>query len=333
MMVISDDLYSSVLMKPVDDGADTLYILSGYATATMAVHNLVDLKNIFRTKMPNIKLVIGMTSRDGISLSSHVAFKTLSEEKDYRDRFVCSYVYEKPPVHSKAYVWMRNGSFYTSFIGSANYTQQAFFNKNKEILVPYKNAAIIDYFNEIEKTSIYCNHMDVEEYIAVLHDKKYSDVIRKKSGIDLDLDLIIAEERAHYSGLSEVKVTLMTRNGNPGNPGGALNWGLRDGREPNQAYIPLRAEIAKTDFFPPKKTHFTVLTDDSKVLICTRAQGNYGKAIHTPQNNSILGEYFRNRLKLKYGEQILTEHLEQYGRTDVIFSKIDDETYYMDFSV
>ena len=74
------------------------------------------------------------------------------------------------------------------------------------------------------------------------------------------------------------------------------------------------------------------MTDDDKVLICTRAQQS-GKAIHTPHNNSLIGEYFRNRLGVGNGEPVTLENLIAYGRTDVTFYKIDDETYFMDFSV
>jgi len=68
------------------------------------------------------------------------------------------------------------------------------------------------------------------------------------------------------------------------------------------------------------------------VLICTIAQDN-DKAIETPQNNSLIGEYFRNRLGLGYGAYVSSLDLQRYGRTDVDFYKIDEETYYMDFSV
>ncbi len=111
-----------------------------------------------------------------------------------------------------------------------------------------------------------------------------------------------------------------------------LNWGQREGREPNQAYLSLRSSVYQTDFFPARTIHFTVYTDDNKVLICTRAQDN-GKAIHTPHNNSLIGEYFRNRLGLTSGEYVTKDDLFAYGRTDVDFYKIDDETYFMDFSV
>lgn len=103
------------------------------------------------------------------------------------------------------------------------------------------------------------------------------------------------------------------------------------GRDPNQAYLSLRAEVYNTNFFPERGTPFTVLTDDGKTIICSRAQ-DHGKGIHTPHNNALIGEYFRNRLGLASGAVVSAEDLRRYGRTDVHFYKIDDETYYMDFS-
>jgi hypothetical protein len=44
-----------------------------------------------------------------------------------------------------------------------------------------------------------------------------------------------------------------------------------------------------------------------------------------------LGEYFRHRLGLPSGALVTKEDLIRYGRTDVEFYKIDDETYYMNF--
>jgi hypothetical protein len=119
-----------------------------------------------------------------------------------------------------------------------------------------------------------------------------------------------------------------------------LNWGQRDGRNPNQAYISVPAEIRKMEFFPVRQQQFTVLTDDGKAIICSTAQsGQKGaaldkyKAIHSSTNNSLLGEYFRYRLGLTDGAFVNTSDVINYGRTDVTFYKIDPETYYMDFSL
>ena len=111
-----------------------------------------------------------------------------------------------------------------------------------------------------------------------------------------------------------------------------MNWGQRDGREPNQAYIQLPSNVYNSDFFPKAPQHFSVVTDDSKTFICRRAQKDeQGHAIHTPHNNSLLGEYFRYRIGLPNGAPVWRADLERYGRTDVTFYKFDDENYYMDF--
>ena len=72
-------------------------------------------------------------------------------------------------------------------------------------------------------------------------------------------------------------------------------------------------------------------TDDGQVIICARRQ-DHGKALHSTENNSIIGEYFRHRLGVPLGREVTKVDLEKYGRTDVVFCKIDDDNYYMDFS-
>ena len=91
--------------------------------------------------------------------------------------------------------------------------------------------------------------------------------------------------------------------------------------------------IAKeADSLKLEKQHFSALTDDGKQLIL-RVEQQGDKAITTPANNSLLGEYFRNRLGLANGAFVTKADFERYGRSDVTFYKLDDEQFYMDFSV
>lgn len=100
----------------------------------------------------------------------------------------------------------------------------------------------------------------------------------------------------------------------------------------NESYIYLPFQYWNINFFPNYDWHFAILTDDDEVFFCSRKQVN-GKAIHTPHNNSLIGEYFRFRLGIANGDAITMEDLKRYGRTDIDFHKIDEENYYMDFSV
>ena len=46
-----------------------------------------------------------------------------------------------------------------------------------------------------------------------------------------------------------------------------------------------------------------------------------------------MNSHFGLRLGIANGNAVTMEYLEKYGRTDIDFYKIDEENYYMDFSV
>jgi hypothetical protein len=322
--MISKGLYNEVLIKPVNLDVNTLNIVSGYATAAMAFHHISELIEYKPTI--KINLVLGMCIKDGLSQSNHKGFQKLMDQ-DFPTNFECNYLTELPQVHSKIYIWSNNTKPIVAYLGSANYTQTAFLNSQREIMSLCDPKNGYDYFMDLNSQSIYCNHIDAENYVTIYKDSLYRRIRKIESQIqeiDSTPDII---------GLPSVHISLLDNFGNLPSRSG-LNWGQRPEyhRNPNQAYIRLPANITHSDFFPKLGIHFTILTDDNKVLICSRAQDN-GKAIHTPQNNSLIGEYFRNRLNLAYGEPIKKEDLLKYGRDNIDVYKIDDETYFLDFSI
>lgn len=327
--MITKNLFDKVLIDPVKNGADTLYVVSGYATAAMTFHHFDSLKKN-HGKQIKINLIVGMCPYDGLSLSNHKAFQQLASV-DFPDHFECSYIVNSPQVHSKAYIWFQGEKPVSGFIGSANYTQNAFSKSQRELLISCDPKLGLDYFKSLISDSVYCTHNEIENYIEIYRDTYYSR--RKKEQLEKQGIQLITSEKADLQDLPAVRISFLDRQGTLPQRSG-LNWGQRpeEGREPNQAYIKLPSSVYKTDFFPPIAVHFTVLTDDNKVLICTRAQQN-GKAIHTPHNNSLIGEYFRHRLGIPSGHPVTKNDLHRYGRADIDFYKIDDETYFMDFSV
>lgn len=334
--MITTNLYEEVLIKPVSEGADKLLIVSGYATSAMAFHHLEQLKN--QDKNIEIQLIVGMAIQDGLSLANHRGFQQLVED-DYPEQFLCSYVYSRPAVHSKVFVWLKNDELVSAYTGSANYTQNAFIRKQKEVLTECSPEIAFDYFQEQAKNSIYCTHIDSENLVQIFSDKQF----RQKPITDIDSAPEQKEQMQIVSGignlneLDSVCISLLASRGEfKGQlaPRSGLNWGQRPeyNREPNQAYIRVPKAVADLKFFPERGVDFTILTDDNKILTAKIEQDN-AKAITTPQNNSLIGVYFRNRLDSPIDELVPTERLITYGRTDVCFYKIDDETYYMDFSV
>jgi hypothetical protein len=327
--MLTKDLFKEVLFQPAQNGANKLYIVSGYATAAMAFHHLQSLRQ--NNYQVSVELIIGMSASDGLSESNHKGFQKLVQN-DFSGAFSCSYLTEMPPVHSKVYAWYRDQQPVCGFIGSANYTQTAFGKNQREVMTLADAEQGLDYFQELIPQSIYCDNIDAQNFVQIYNERSYQRVRRERIAAQQPEPEAIPLLPS-LLGLPSVQINLLDRNGVLP-PRSGLNWGQRPElhREPNQAYIKLPSSVYNTDFFPPRTVHFTVLTDDGKVLICTRAQDN-GKAIHTPHNNSLIGEYFRNRLGLPNGAPVTTNDLQRYGRTTVDFYKIDDETYFMDFSV
>ncbi|MBW1940807.1 MAG: NgoFVII family restriction endonuclease, partial [Deltaproteobacteria bacterium] len=303
--MFSDDLFDNILLSPAVKGADHLYVISGYATAAMAFHHI----NYVRSQGHSIKvdLVVGMCPNDGLSVSNHKGFKKLVED-DFAGAFECSYVMTPPAVHSKVYIWTKKDQPIFGFAGSANYTQNAFRSKQREAMASCNANAAFDYFQQLIADTIYCTHNDAENFIQLFKDN-YS---KKKQQL-FEQGEFEETTPAHIIGLPKITISLLTNDGTLPRRSG-LNWGQRpdQNREPNQAYIRLPASVYHTNFFPENTIQFTVLTDDGKTIICTRAQQN-GKAIHTPHNNSLIGEYFRNRLGLASGALVTEKDLATYG--------------------
>ncbi|MBQ4428222.1 MAG: NgoFVII family restriction endonuclease [Clostridia bacterium] len=320
MLILNCDLAKRVLFDPLEQGANELFILSAYATPNMLswyMKNIIDHKAAATIR---IHLIVGMVPFDNLSVSVHEGFRQIvaSQYPDGIGLIRCSYVTDKPAEHGNLFIWCNDGKPILAFEGSANFVQSSFVgNHRNEIMYECDPAEAKQYYESVEPRTIYCTHSEVEEYIIL---RPTHDVLDRECNLLREADDLVS-----------VTLSLVTKTGEPGTRSG-LNWGQRKGREPNQAYIHLPSKVAKSGFFPLEKQHFTAITDDHHQLTLRVEQQN-NKAITTPVRNSDLGEYFRNRLGLANGAYVTRRDLDRYGRTDVKFMKLDEETFYMDFSV
>lgn len=305
--MIFQNLFEEILVSPASGGADELLIVSGYASGSMAYRHL-STPEIAGAGV-KVQLVVGMASTsDGIRLADHDMFRQLERESP----FECHYRIARPAVHSKVYVWMRGDAPLRAFVGSANYTEQGFLSGRQE--------------NAMDET-------DPQEARGYFMDALRGAMEVSRDDIEDNVILRRGEPRSRESD-DCITVSLLSRAGVvPARSG--LNWGQRYGRNPNQAYIQLGAARAKSGFFPPRPEQFTVVTDDNLSFIAVRAQKSGdrgGDAIETPEGNHILGAYLRARIGVRSGAPVAKRDLENYGRTDITFCKIEGDTYYMDFS-
>ena len=331
--MITDNLFDRVLVEPFEPNS-TLYIVSGYSSATMASRHFSHLigdglrrAGFISRQDLRIELIVGMAKHDGISRRDHEGFQEIATE--YPGLFICRYVAYHPPVHSKTFAWYANGKPKIGFTGSANYTQRAFGTSQREAVIESDPELARNYFDIIRQDTVDCSDPHVADQIAIHDTLRYP--TRMTSQNTAEVTEGYPEVLGGLGQLRHERLSLLNDRGSLPQRSG-LNWGQRPGREPSQAYIRIPVSLARTDFFPPISEHFTVITDDDKSLICVRAQ-DQAKAIETPDNNSRMGLYFRHRLGLQEGSPVSLEDLERYGRTNVDFYKIDEETYFMDFSV
>lgn len=314
--MIRSNLYSSVLLAPCANGANELFIVSGYASATFTRRHIVDL--VKQSGPSNkVNLIIGMPKKK----TDHQGFLSLL---DSHPNIFCGHYFEgRPSVHCKLYSWFKDNSPKDAFSGSANYSQYGFFEENQaNQLTNDDPIEIRDYYNELLRSSILIKDAIVESAIPFR--------------IGRLTDSVPPGEIEWIEDNKVVKISFLTREGIVSTSSG-LNWGQRldnlgNQREPNQAYLSIRKEAKKKGFLPEKGFTFTMLTDSGNSLDCT-VQQDGRKAVATTDNNSILGKYIRQRIGVAEGSLISVEDLERYGRTDFVLSKIDDETFLFDMSI
>lgn len=327
--MLSENLFEEVLIKPVIEGADELKIISGYATASMASRHLEEITKL--NENIKIKLLVGMTPKDGIAMGNHSGFLSILQSEKFKNNFSCQYLFQNAPVHSKMFLWNKSSNFHKAFIGSANYSQIAFSKSQRELMQISSSTELQIYFDNIEKDSINIEHPELDENVRIWSDKNYWANHHFE-----DSEMAELEFTDKLESLTHCRVSLLSKQlGNEVQNQAGLNWGQRPERaNKNEAYIQLPPFVYKSDFFPKKPNQFLVRTDDNKSLICVRTSKDAaGQQLQTPLNNALLGEYFRNRIGVPSQRPIWRADLERYGRTDVVFYKIDEETYYMDFSV
>lgn len=314
--MLNENLFDTVLIEPAkESGINRLRIVSGFATAAMADKHMEHLRDL--SKKIGIELIVGMTKRDGIGKAQHFAFQNLAKQKPYGMDFSCRYVVGSNPVHAKTYCWLKGEKPFVGFLGSANYTLTAFHKNQIETMGSVPSDATATFYDDIFQQTADCLDKNIEKKVMFSEARPRLEP-RQKQKVD------------EHNDYETVTLSLLVKQTGETPDKSGINWGQRVGRDKNQAYINIPAEIGRSGFFPDVKEPFTVLTDDGESFIMVRAQDG-GKGLETKQSNALLGEYLRARMGAPSGGYVTRQHLDEYGRTDVTFAKIDEETYLLNF--
>ena len=318
--MLTEDLWDTVLRDPVlNEDCDELFMVVGYSSASFLRNHLEFLKT--NKSEVTINLIRGINRSD-----DHSAY--LEVLNDYAGRFNGYYYKGVGEVHSKTYVWCKNGRPLIGFSGSANYSQKAFTPRlQQNQMVCHDATKLFDYFNNILSSS-----EKIEDYVPQAGEGEVTQHAYDGTSLPPGAGVWIEPNKS-------VRIAIPSRilKGEVANVD-SLNWGFRKTgqRDKNEACLNIRGDGLTVGFLPPHNYTFTLLTDDGKTFDCKRYQGG-GKAISTTKNsiygNAKLGRYFRRRLNIPLGTFVTKEHLIKYGRTDFVLTKINDDTFALDFSV
>lgn len=134
-----------------------------------------------------------------------------------------------------------------------------------------------------------------------------------------------------------LKLYKKTKMGNKVEEKSGLNIWNASGRKrhPNEVYIPFnildRKREQNRDFFPPQDTSFDLRLPDGSHISAKVCQAN-GKAIMSNPNKALGKWLLRDVLQLPEGTLITYELLQEKGFDTVLFEKIDDEHYTINFT-
>ena len=311
-------LFHEVLIAPALEGADRLLVVSGYASAQLCERHL----NALRALGCSVEMtvVVGMAGEAGLAIDAHRAWQKL--EREQRSLTVL-YTPRGTGDHSKTYVWSQQGVPTVAWTGSANYSQSGFAfvaRQRTETLTPVDAGDALAVTRATVDSAISTSEAEVSNLV----DFYEVQVAEVRVPVEVGPPSIETAEASVNLPLVQV------RTGEVHNAGAGLNWGHRGARRRSEAYIPVPKEVQRSGFFPEVGVPFEVETDDGSRFTMVRAQQN-GKALHSADDNSIIGRYFRQKLGLEPDAFVTTDDLRRFGATVVRFTAVGNGRYRLEF--
>lgn len=319
----TEQLFPTVLVEPALRGADELRILSGYASPECARRHMMVLSSLGLSV--NICLIVGMSGESGVDVDVHRKWLDLLDEGASSANFDLRYMPRGTSDHSKTYVWLKDGEAFAAWTGSANYSERGFGLSGEtrvETLTPVSPVEALRVLDEALARAVLATEAQRDALVDFF---RVSQVEVHEPSTPTAVELVFD------SHLPRVSLPLVqVRSGEVHNAGAGLNWGHRGSRNRAEAYIPVPRDVQESGFFPPPGVRFAVRTSDGREMVMVRAQQN-GKALETPNDNSILGTYFREKLGLALDAFVETADLVRFGSKHVDFTRLPDDTYVLEF--
>lgn len=323
------------------DDPDEFVVISGYL-GPAPIKRLKEL--------PLNTMVIGGMYSQGVNKN---LFGSLDKIKQDNDGLTL--LFSKIDIHSKIYIWKKKGKIISALIGSANFSRNGLCTDFRESLAD----ATSDTFQPLNK------------YLQMIVDNSTSEpnIVEKlanQTNFEYQTDKT-ATQNLNLQFSYDIPLFAVKKGQDYVPPKSGLNWGFSDGNTAiGDAYIKIPKELLRqqTELVPPFDKHYIptskkkrnsdpieIIWDDGTIMEAS-LEGkqvlddlDYPKQLTSYSQNppilngekisakSILGRYLRNRLNIGVDELITIQTLNNYGRTTVTLSLIEQGLYYADFSV
>lgn len=326
------------------DAPDELLIISGYL-GPAPIERLNELGNIKTT-------VIGGMYSNGIDVRLLDSLDSIK-----RTNPNLKILYSQQEIHSKIYIWKKEDRVLSALIGSANFSSNGLRTDYRESLADATRDTfepLKDYSKFILDHSTETPSLKASQAIINWNEEHTINGI-----VEFTPEKLYTVDIPLYSEDSSNDKYIPQRSG--------LNWCFSNGHVAvGDAYIRIPKSILQmeSELIKPFDSSYTststrrrnsdsieLIWDDGFVMeaslegVQTYNNKKYPKQLasykaKTPFLNgerisakSILGRYLRNRLNIGLTELITMDTLNNYGRTTITLSLIDEGIYYADFSI
>lgn len=271
---------------------------------------------------------------------------SIKDHKDYIDlmkRYEQLKIYYKikyPLTHIKLYKFDFHNKKPIKYIGSANFSKSGFFHNQEILLKTEENFA--ELFNMIKDGSLLCTSDDIKRHIIFYEEDKKEPLVNPKKKDKETLTKIRPEndqlstkpnntyikykniiiKRFEYAADADFKIPIIIKNDKLQDDKGINAW-IRN----QTPYLRQSNKFPFTNYFPSKK-EFKIITDTNEVLTGKLTEEKPTQLELYPN----IYEYLKRKLSLIEHRPITYKDLSRNNLLEIWVTKIDEETYYFDFS-
>ncbi|MEB8068153.1 restriction endonuclease PLD domain-containing protein [Mammaliicoccus fleurettii] len=325
MSVYIDNLYGNIISENFK--SDKLKTITGYASAPFLKKVIEEIPDLI------IEIYIGM-SQQGISINNHKEFCNLMNK---HENLKIYYQIKGKNNHMKLYEFSKKSTRKT-IIGSANFTENGFFN-NQEIMVEAEFDTN-DIFKRQKELSLLCTTPNIDKFIDFYNEDSNDVNVEGETQRDNNSSLsnisTIQKEQEYISTFKKLKTNpnphyyrkfkieiVLNKHQNPTWSEKGINAWINN----RQPYLQSSQKVFFEKYFPNDEI-FYIYTDDGIKFKC-KLGGKFNSEIHFV--NSNIYEYVKRRINLTVNRPISRDDLINYGNTAFNFTRVNETKYLLEF--